>query len=422
MTVEGAPHLKKEHYEVFDTAALCGKKGTRYINWMAHVLMMASTQPFISGAISKTINMPSDATYNNISEAYVMSWMSGLKSITIYRDQSKLSQPLSAFSNMVNDTIAKSIVGSKNYDNYSDKDTTSEIEALEKRIKELEDENKRLSQPSDRRQRKSLPSRRGGYIQKTKIGGHSIFLHTGEYEDGKLGEIFIDMHREGAAFRSLLNNFAIAISLGLQYGVPLEEYVDAFVFTKFEPNGMVKGHKYIKMVTSVVDYIFRDLAITYLNRKDLGQVKPEDLVETEVSSPKEKLDAKEVELDMGVYGEYVKREHEKLKDDKQLKKDINDLREFIEEINKPKEHENLKNDEYSNRIGDILAEAFRDTAKAKKNMNEQEKEQLNEKVRIRDARLKGYEGDPCPTCGSLTLIRNGTCMKCDTCGSTTGCS
>jgi ribonucleoside-diphosphate reductase alpha chain len=351
MTIEGAPHLKEKHYEVFDTASLCGKQGTRVIHWKAHIDMMAAVQPFISGAISKTINMPNTATYEDIECAYKLAWTKGLKSITIYRDKSKLSQPLSSFGNDM-DELSRSIYNAKeNSIEVNSEDTTSNRFDTKK-----ENITKCAKDESSHNQRMSLPTRRRGYIQKAKIAGHSLFLHTGEYENGKLGEIFIDMHREGAAFRSLLNSFAIAVSLGLQYGVPLEEYVDAFVFSKFEPNGIVQGHKYIKMVTSVIDYIFRDLAINYLKRNDLGQVKPEDLVETNVSSPIEKSehDITQAEVD-------------------QLFVDLNDL------------------------------------------VSISNKEVIN-------ARLKGYEGDPCPSCGSLTLVRSGTCMKCDTCGSTTGCS
>jgi ribonucleoside-diphosphate reductase alpha chain len=202
--------------------------------------------------------------------------------------------------------------------------------------------------------RRVLPNRRSGYTQKAKIGGHSVFLRTGEYEDGDLGEIFLDMHKEGAAFRSILNSFAIAVSLGLQYGVPLEEYVDAFTFTRFEPNGIVQGHDYIKMATSVLDYIFRDLAISYLGRHDLGQIKPEDLAATAArgsSAPETGYVRKEAESESGRTGRSA---------------------------------------------------AARDPR--------------------RTARRKGYEGDPCPVCGHLTLVRNGTCMKCETCGATTGCS
>ncbi len=327
MTIEGAPHLKPEHYAVFDTASPNGKIGKRSIPWKAHIEMMAAVQPFISGAISKTINMPSSATIDDIKGAYLLSWRKMLKSIALYRDGSKLSQPLSSL-----------------------------MPGLRRRgrgrarpsCKESGDEGIGLAlSPTARgKKRNPLPAKRFGYTQKAKIGGHSIFLRTGQYEDGTLGEIFLDMHKEGAAFRSLLNSFAIAVSLGLQYGVPLEEYVDAFTFTRFEPNGMVSGHDHIKMTTSVLDFIFRDLALSYLGRTDLVQVKPDDLIATTTNRNGER------------------RTHD------------------------------------SNGHGEVVA--------------------LDNEVHV--AKMKGYEGDPCPVCGHFTLVRSGTCMRCDTCGSTTGCS
>jgi ribonucleoside-diphosphate reductase alpha chain len=300
--------------------------------------MMAAVQPFITGAISKTINMPNAADFEDVKGAYMLAWKSGLKAVALYRDGSKLSQPLSAFAPGT-DPLADTIL------------------ALEKDLSTPVRFDRRSS--DTRGLRRSLPNRRSGYTQKAKIGGHSIFIRTGEYDNGKLGEIFLDMHKEGAAFRSLLNSFAIAVSLGLQYGVPLDEYVDAFTFNRFEPNGMVQGHDYIKMSTSVIDYIFRDLAISYLKRTDLGQVKPEDLLAT---GTQESTDHKNRNKPAGKSQEEPR---------------------FAEERKK--------------------TSAQRETAQ-------------------RIARIKGYEGDSCPNCGSLTLIRNGTCMKCDTCGGTTGCS
>ncbi|MDR2375526.1 MAG: adenosylcobalamin-dependent ribonucleoside-diphosphate reductase [Treponema sp.] len=322
MGLEGAPGLKVEHYPVFDTAMPSGKNGRRSIPWTAHIGMMAAVQPFISGAISKTINMPNGASYEDVKGAYLLSWQSALKAVALYRDNSKLSQPLSSIAPGV-DPLADTIRDLEQGLHHSNR------QAHERVV------------PRDLRGvRKSLPARRSGYTQKGKIGGQTIYIRTGEYNDGSLGEIFLDVHKEGAAFRSLLNNFAIAVSLGLQYGVPLEEYVDAFIFTRFEPSGMVQGHDYVKMATSVIDYIFRDLAISYLKRSDLGQIKPEDLLAT------------------GVPG----------------------------------------------------------------NSGGQGRESSSVNVQVAQARIKGYEGDPCPVCGSFTLIRNGTCMKCDTCGGTTGCS
>ncbi len=248
MTVEGAPHLKLEHLPIFDCANRCGRIGQRYIPVDAHIRMMAAAQPFISGAISKTINMPADATLEDVKAAYLFAWKSMVKAVALYRDGSKLSQPLNASSDSGKGAEAMPSVAQ-----------VAEKVAERVLVRYLH-------------KRRSLPARRGGYTQKAIIGGHKLYLRTGEYEDGTLGEIFLDMHKEGAAFRSLMNNFAIAISLGLQHGVPLEEFVEAFVFTRFEPNGPVKLNDRIKMATSIIDYIFRELAITYLERKDLAQV------------------------------------------------------------------------------------------------------------------------------------------------------
>jgi len=337
MGIEGAPHVKKAHYAVFDTATPSGRDATRSIAWEAHIAMMAATQPFVSGAISKTINMPDSASFDDVKGAYMTAWKSMLKSIALYRDGSKLSQPLSSIAASAN-PLAESLV------------------ALQSAPPEAPAAAPPVEQPvSYASVRHSLPNRRDGYTQKAKIGGHSVFVRTGEYDDGRLGEIFLDMHKEGAAFRSLLNSFAIAVSLGLQYGVPLEEYVDAFTFSRFEPNGMVQGHEYIKMATSVLDYVFRDLAISYQDRFDLGQVKPEDLNATNMQNGKGKREAE--------------------------------------------------------RRAQETAERAAPAQTAARPKDDSKK-----------ARMKGYEGDPCPVCGHLTLVRNGTCLKCETCGSTTGCS
>jgi ribonucleoside-diphosphate reductase alpha chain len=344
--LEGAPQLKKEHLAVFDTATPSGKNGRRSIPWTAHIGMMAAVQPFISGAISKTINMPNHAGYEDVKGAYMLSWKSALKAVALYRDGSKLSQPLSALAPGT-DPLADTILALQRSLESPDQS------ALRKAVSDL------------RGRRRSLPNRRVGYTQKAKLGGHSIFIRTGEYTDGSLGEIFLDMHKEGAAFRSLLNSFAIAVSLGLQYGVPLEEYVDAFTFSRFEPNGMVQGHDYVKMATSVIDFIFRDLAISYLKRTDLGQIKPEDLLD---NSPKN--EAPETKHPGAARHLRVKSSHK-----------------------------------------DSPPKTGKDTSTAD-----------GDAAKIAQARIKGYEGDPCPACGSFTLVRNGTCMKCDTCGGTTGCS
>jgi len=254
MMLEGAPHLKDEHLSVFDCANRCGSKGKRYINPMAHIRMMGAAQPFISGAISKTINFPAEATIEEIKTAYFESWRLMTKANALYRDGSKLSQPLNTSSDLHDlETMATEVVAS------------TPLQVAERLV------HRYIAK------RRRLPDRRAGYTQKAKIGGHTVYLRTGEYSDGTIGELFLDMHKEGAAFRSLMNCFAIAVSLGLQHGVPLEEFVEAFVFTRFEPNGMVVGNPRIKMSTSLIDYIFRELAITYLDRHDLAQVPLEDL-------------------------------------------------------------------------------------------------------------------------------------------------
>ena len=265
MTVEGAPHLKAEHYPVFDCANPCGKIGKRYLSVESHIRMMAASQPFISGAISKTINMPNDATVEDCKSAYLLSWKLALKANALYRDGSKLSQPLN--SQLISD----------------DEDEDDAVEALYEKPMAA-----RAAQVSEKiveklverivvmREREKMPDRRKGYTQKAVVGGHKVYLRTGEYDDGRLGEIFIDMHKEGAALRSFINNFAIAVSLGLQYGVPLEEYVDAFTFTRFEPAGPVQGNDSIKYATSILDYVFRELAVSYMSRFDLAHVDPNE--------------------------------------------------------------------------------------------------------------------------------------------------
>lgn len=250
MTIEGAPYLKEEHLPVFDCANRCGKRGRRFIAPLGHVKMMAAAQPFLSGAISKTVNLPSSITPEEIERIYVEAWKRGLKALAVYRDGSKVTQPLSDAS-------------------------TQKSAAPEKAPAALPD-----TQPTPLRRRR-LPKKRSGFTQEARVGGQKVYLRTGEYEDGRLGEIFIDMHKEGAAFRSLMNCFAIAVSLGLQYGVPLDEYVDCFTFTRFEPQGPVTDHPNIKYATSVIDYIFRVLGMEYLGRTDFVQVKPDEVEKAE---------------------------------------------------------------------------------------------------------------------------------------------
>src|SRR5207253_2974940 len=261
-----------EHYAVFDCANPCGRTGKRYLSVESHIRMMAAAQPFITGAISKTINMPNDATVEDCKSAYLLSWKLALKANALYRDGSKLSQPLQsqliADEEEEDDELAAVKAG---VEAFLEKPAAARATGIAERIVE-----KVVERITVLRERERLPDRRKGYTQKAVVGGHKVYLRTGEYEDGRLGEIFVDMHKEGAALRSLLNNFAIAVSLGLQYGVPLEEYVDAFTFTRFEPSGPVQGNDSIKYATSILDYVFRELAVSYLERFDLAHIEPTD--------------------------------------------------------------------------------------------------------------------------------------------------
>jgi ribonucleoside-diphosphate reductase alpha chain len=365
MTIEGTPHLKPEHLPVFDCANRCGKTGQRYLSAESHIRMMAAAQPFVSGAISKTINMPHGATVEDVKRAYLLSWQLMLKANALYRDGSKLSQPL----NSVADA--------------PDLDAEADAEAAPEQPKA---EPVKLAEKIVYRyiaQRRRLPDRRAGYTQKARIGNHKMYLRTGEYEDGSLGEIFLDMHKEGAAFRSMTNCFAIAVSLGLQHGVPLEEFVDAFQFTRFEPNGIVQGNPHIKMTTSIIDYIFRELAITYLGRYDLAQVSPEDLRGDALHREPEFEEEAEIEPPRPAKAFQTPRTGHV----------------------QPKPETGQANGHPGTPHAAAVVGAR--SAKAEK---------------VRQARLKGYEGDPCPECGQLTLVRSGTCCKCDTCGATSGCS
>ncbi len=373
MTIEGAPHLKPEHYAVFDCANKCGKYGKRYIAVNAHIYMMAVAQPFLSGAISKTINLPAEATVDDVENAYILSWQVGTKANALYRDGSKLSQPLNTGSDDEDSsegTSAESIQAS---------DESAAVKVVERVVVRY------LAR------RRRLPNKRYGYTQKAKVAGHNVYLRTGEYPDGSLGEIFIDMSKEGAGFRSLMNCFAIAVSLGLQHGVPLDEFTDAFVFTKFEPSGMVMGNDHIKMASSVIDYIFRELAINYLGRADLAHG---DDHRAELA-PEPEYESEEVYTeDMGV--EPV----------------VTPSKEMVPSHNGHNGHNGHTD---SAPVQMVAASAPEAAAKPTAN-------NMTDVENARQARLKGYEGDPCPECGSWTLVRNGTCLKCETCGGTTGCS
>lgn len=384
-TVEGAPHLQDEHLAVFDCANKCGAVGTRSIDFLGHARAMAAAQPFISGAISKTINMPHDASVDDVKLVYRESRDMMLKAIAIYRDGSKLSQPLNTAAD--DDGIVSAIVDLTRT-NEEDVDVVPIPQPLHPEAVIAE---RVMEQHLSQRHR--LPNRRGGYTQKSQIGPHKIYLRTGEYEDGRLGEIFIDMHREGAAFRSLLNCFAIAVSIGLQYGVKLEEFCDAFVLTKFEPNGMVAGHDNIKSATSVIDYIFRDLALTYLGREDLVHVKPAELATTAT--------------DVHTGGDERKHFHTKPGSNGRRATTFSGAGLGATHATPPYQ-KSVSND------GQMSDVPSRD-------------EQVVVQAHAQDdayrmARQQGFEGDPCSECGNFTLVRNGTCMKCNTCGATTGCS
>ncbi len=373
MTIENAPHLKPEHYPVFDCANKCGKNGKRFLSTEAHIRMMAAAQPFVSGAISKTINMPHEATQEDVKEAYLLSWQLMLKANALYRDGSKLSQPL----NTVIDKI-------DSLDDIAEEPKAAPVKIAQKIV------HRYIAK------RRRLPDRRAGYTQKARIGNHKIYLRTGEYDDGTLGEIFIDMHKEGAAFRSMTNCFAIAVSLGLQHGVPLEEFVDAFLFTRFEPHGMVQGNPHIKMTTSLIDYIFRELAITYLERSELAHVQEEDLRGDALHTQEE-----EPEFD---FEEVVE---EKVIDNKTKKKSN-----LVPRTN----HVNPFPHDSSNGNGST-APAYSDPE-----IQTLTDPQTSQEQKVLLARMKGYEGDPCSECGQLTLVRSGSCCKCDSCGATSGCS
>jgi ribonucleoside-diphosphate reductase alpha chain len=337
--------------------------------------------------------MPNSANYEDVKGAYMLAWKNALKAVALYRDGSKLSQPLSTFAPGT-DPLADTIIR-------VEKGLDLPVSAPDRRKANV------------RGIRKPMPNRRMGYTQKAKIGGHSIFIRTGEYEDGNLGEIFLDMQKEGSAFRSLLNGFAITVSLGLQYGVPLEEYVDAFTFSRFEPNGLVQGHDYVKMATSVIDYIFRDLAISYLKRVDLGQVKPEDLIATGTKNESDGMDVKP-------------RQSEKpagFKPHSSPSPVSPGAPAVGKPIAKPQSSgTGTMIKPQGAAVSSPVALAAQPAVQTQVRTLEQAPPEQSEVLKIVQARIKGYEGDACSSCGSFTLIRNGTCMKCDSCGGTTGCS
>lgn len=364
MTIEGSPHLKPEHLPIFDCANRCGKLGKRFIAPMAHIKMMAAAQKFISGAISKTINLTNEVTAADIERLYVESWRQGLKAVALYRDGSKLAQPLSSIA----EDVKKKRDSKPSAETTVPQMTTTEGQVVLKR--------------------RRLPKKRRGFTQEARVGGHKVYLRTGEYEDGTLGELFIDMHKEGAAFRSMMNCFAIAISLGLQYGVPLEEYVDCFTFTRFEPQG-VCDHPNIKMATSVVDFVFRMLGMEYLGRTDFVQVKPtkdEDVrmeMESEIPKSKEPV--------------HVKQEPKK-----------------IPPPVLPQPVVNISNLQQFSQTGGVVVPLHSPTIDGIQGKRD---------YSSMNAHLSNMLGDApfCDQCGSMT-VRNGACYKCLNCGNSLGCS
>lgn len=387
MTLEGAPFLKEEHLPVFDCASPCGRIGKRFLSSMSHITMMAAVQPFVSGAISKTINMPNSASIEECKEAYLTSWRLCLKANALYRDGSKLSQPMNAVA-----------FDEEEVEDMSALPNTEKASVAATRIVERIVE--KIVHQSDRRK---LPNRRGGYTQKAVVGGHKIYLRTGDYFDGTLGEIFIDMHKEGASFRSLMHNFAMAISIGLQYGVPLEEFVEAFTFTRFEPSGIVEGNDTVKMATSILDYIFRELAITYLGRHDLAHVKPVMSNDTiGDTSDYAVLDEPDAEKTHSVTKSSLKAENTV-----STKAILNNGEEEFEEPLRATGTDSNASYETTGSISSSAPKRRRLAVVANK---------------AAEARLQGYQGDACSDCGNFTMVRNGTCLKCNTCGATNGCS
>ena len=396
MTIEGAPYLKLSHYPIFDCANRCGKTGQRYLPAMSHVHMMAATQPFLSGAISKTVNLPNDATVAEVQDVYEQGWKLGLKAVALYRDGCKASQPLSTSSKEKEEKKAEPT------ESLAAKHAPTTFEGLSPipKTNEPQDATQLMlgivpsgSRPKGLRVR--LPKKRVGYTQEARVGGHKIFLRTGQYEDGTLGEIFIDMHKEGAAFRSMMNCFAMSVSIGLQYGVPLATYVEQFTFTRFEPQGIVEGHPYVKMSTSIVDYLFRSLAVEYLGRYDLAHVKPE----SEDAIPhatflgggknEDRVTPSEIPVPM-----------------------------------RPVSDDPVPSLSYTSAaVARSAAEAESLETKAHTPGHGHNPTNGNHAVNPLDAQLDAMMGDApvCDVCGHIT-VRNGACYKCLNCGNSMGCS
>ncbi|MEM0899144.1 MAG: vitamin B12-dependent ribonucleotide reductase [Pseudomonadota bacterium] len=430
MTLEGAPHLKDEHLPVFDCANPCGKIGKRYLSVESHIRMMAAAQPFISGAISKTINMPNTATIEDCKNAYMLSWKLALKANALYRDGSKLSQPLNA-----------SLIEDEDDVDNDNVEELIEAPAAARAVQVTEKIVERVIEKVVREQEK-LPGRRKGYTQKAKIGGHTVFLRTGEYDDGRLGEIFLDMNKEGSTLRALINNFAISVSLGLQYGVPLEEYVDAFVFTKFEPAGMVQGNDAIKNATSILDYVFRELAVSYLDRHDLSHVDQSAFENTPLGRGINEGKAQPVSSGL-TRGHKLSVVDSKPTGTAPAGKSSGATVTAIapaansnlglavaeQPVVALQEAQTAFKRDYEDAQAELQVEADADAAAevaaaaatglSTNTVTDAKKLQADRRMR---AMMQGYTGDMCSECSNFTMVRNGTCLKCDTCGATSGCS
>ncbi len=382
-TIEGAPGLLDEHLPVFDTANRNGRYGERFIDYSGHIKMMAAAQPFISGAISKTINMPAEVSIEDIEDSYRLSWELGLKAMALYRDGSKASQPLQSTTDdlagedepeAVTETIVREVMIHAGMFSPGLSPTAAYDD---------------ISRP-----RFLLPSRRTGFTQEARVGGHKVFLRTGEYEDGTLGELFIDLAKEGATLRGVLSCFAIAVSKGLQYGVPLEEFVDTFTFQTFEPRGFVEGHPNIKMSNSIIDYVFRALGVEYLARDELVQVPPDR--SGELPEP-----PKGIAVDAGTQLDLT---------DAAMETDIDAQVAAAKFV-----------DDDTSRMPEPMSAPA--PARAAAVISDGPGTAAAAATTAAEASLGDLMGDApaCSTCGHMT-VRSGSCYVCLTCGDTTGCS
>ena len=395
--IEGAPYLKEEHLDVFDCANKCGKDGERFIHYMGHVRMMVICQPFISGAISKTVNMPNEASIEDIEDCYFESAKIGVKAIAIYRDGSKASQPLSASSDEGDSD-----------ENDPEVNKILEEEAMLVQGNYAPGTSPTLAYAGVNRPRFLLPERRDGWTQEARVAGHKVYLRTGEYPDGTLGEVFIDIAKEGATLKGVLGCFAIAVSKGLQYGVPLEEFVDTFTFQTFEPRGMVEGHENIKMSNSIVDYVFRALGLEYLNRTDLVQVPPKDSLSqvTETVEPIQEIEPAQKK------NETLEPVHEA---------------EPVELVEKNKVEEPVQDTQPSNSVQTSEPVIEKQETQFVTKVEELKENEIVEAVSNSVSTVQEVLGDmmgdapACPDCGHIT-IRNGSCYKCLNCGNSLGCS